>query len=319
MSTAVQGLYAIVDVPHPFGLSVAEMTRAVLGDRLEGGADGASVVQLRAKDASTEQRVQWLQQMAPLCRDANAMLVVNDDFEAALAVNADGLHLGQGDPGADDLSALRRDAQRRGHANLQIGLSTHDLGQLRAAGKLAPDYLALGPIAPTRSKKNPDPIVGMPQLLDACRIASRPLVAIGGLGQRSGAQAIEMGAAAVALIGALVFDSADRTRTEAISMSRAFRNAAAWLDLDEVHRQIPVLEREQLAELARWGDNLGVHVGLGLPARFGPRIEDGAPQYRPCDVIDLVHALGKHPGESWSEWSSRGAEEAGPLVQLRRE
>ena len=313
----MQGLYAIVDLPHPHGLAPVELTRAMLGERLGGGDDGASVIQLRAKQATTAQRVQSLAQMAPLCRRAGTLLVVNDDLEAALSGEADGLHLGQDDPHDDDLPTIRARATAAARPSLRIGLSTHDLAQLRAAGRRSPDYLALGPVAPTRSKANPDPVVGMMGLLDGCRVAARPLVAIGGLDQRLGVRAIEVGASAVAVIGALVHASAERIREEAISLSRALRLAAAPLELDEVHRRIPVLPREQLAELARWGDSLGVHVTMGLPARFAPRIEHGRPLYRPCDVIDLVAALGKRPDESWDDWRARDGESTGPLVQLR--
>ena len=315
----VQGLYAIVDVPDPHGFSVEALTRAVLGDRLEGGRDGASVVQLRAKQATTQERVQWLAQLVPLCRAAGAMAIVDDDIEAALAGDADGVHLGQDDDGADDVAAVRARAAERGRDPFRIGLSTHDLGQLRTAGRQAPDYLALGPVAPTRSKANPDPVVGFSGLLDGCRVASRPLVAIGGLDLERGCRAIEAGAAAVAVIGALQADALEEVRAQAIAMAQAFRAAAAPLPLDEVCRRIPVLEPELLAELARWGDALGVHIGLGLPARFSPRIQDGRPLYRPCDVIDLVQALGKRPDESWDAWRDRSREdEGGPIVQLRR-
>jgi thiamine-phosphate pyrophosphorylase len=341
----VQGLYAIVDVPDPYGFSVEAVTRAVLGDRLEGGRGGASVVQLRAKQASTQERVRWLAQLVPLCRAAGAISIVDDDVEAALASDADGVHLGQHDEGADDVAGVRARAAERGrpaasgaegdpHGGrrasaavaeastskpFRVGLSTHDLGQLRMAGRQAPDYLALGPVAPTRSKHDPDPVVGYSGLLDGCRAASRPLVAIGGLDLERGCRAIEAGAAAVAVIGALQVDALDRVRERAIAMARAFRAAAAPLELDEVCRRIPVLAPELLAELARWGDALGVHIGLGLPARFAPRIQDGRPLYRPCDVIDLVEALGKRPDESWDAWRERSPEdEGGPLVRLRR-
>lgn len=350
----VQGLYAIVDVPDPHGLSPEAMTRAVLGDRLEGGRDGASVVQLRAKHATTRERVRWLAQLVPLCRAAGAICIVDDDLEAALAGDADGVHLGQTDEGADDVAGVRAQAAARGrvaaslgwthgwpsdgaapgraetpaggelapgspHRSFTIGLSTHDLGQLRAAARQSPDYLALGPVAPTRSKANPDPVVGFSGLLDGCRVASRPLVAIGGLDQAGGCRAIEAGAAAVAVIGALQAESEAAVRERAIAMARAFRAAAAPLPLEEVCRRIPVLEPELLAELARWGDALGLHIGLGLPARFGPRVRDGRPLYRACDVVDLVYALGKRPDESWDAWSERTREdEGGPLVQLRR-
>lgn len=315
----VQGLYAIVDVPDPYGFSVQAMTRAVLGDRLEGGRDGAAMVQLRAKHASTEERVRWLAELVPLCRAAGAISIVDDDLEAALASDADGVHLGQHDEGADDLAGVRARAAARGR-HLRIGLSTHDLGQLRAAGRQGPDYLALGPVAPTRSKVNPEPVVGFSGLLDGCRVASRPLVAIGGLDLARGCRAIEAGAAAVVVISALQADALALVRERAIAMARAFRDAAAPLPFDEVCRRIPVLSPELLAELARWGDALGVHIGLGLPARFGPRVEDGHPRYRPCDVLDLVEALGKRPDESWDAWRDRSLEdEGGPLVQLRRQ
>lgn len=319
----MQGLYAIVDVPDPHGLSVETLTRAVLGDRLEGGRDGAAVVQLRAKHASTEERVRWLAGLVPLCRAAGAIAIVDDDIEAALAGDADGVHLGQHDEGADDLVGTRARAAARGRGEpngrrFWIGLSTHDLGQLRTAGRQGPDYLALGPIAPTRSKANPEPMVGFSALLDGCRVASRPLVAIGGLDLERGCRAIEAGATAVAVIGALQADAPQLVRERAIAMARAFRAAAAPLPFDEVCRRIPVLERELLAELAHWGDALGVHIGLGLPARFGPRMEDGRPCYRPCDVIDLVEALGKQPNESWDAWRERNLDDEGPLVQLRR-
>lgn len=299
--------------------------RAVLGDRLEGGRDGAAVVQLRAKHATTRERVRWLAELVPLCRAAGAISIVDDDIEAALAGDADGVHLGQHDEGADDLAGARARAAARGRGgppsrHFRIGLSTHDLGQLRAAGRQGPDYLALGPVAPTRSKANPDPVVGFSRLLDGCRVASRPLVAIGGLDLERGCRAIEAGAAAVAIIGALQAETPQLVRERAIAMAHAFRGAAAPLPFDEVCRRIPVLAPELLAELAHWGDALGVHIGLGLPARFGPRVEDGRPCYRPCDVIDLVEALGKRPDESWDAWRERsGEDEGGPLVQLRRQ
>ncbi len=318
MSECVQGLYAIVDLPHPHGLGVEAMTRAVLGNRLDGGSDGASSIQLRAKEATTEQRIAWVQKVRPLCERAGVPLFVNDDIQAAIEGEADGVHLGQDDAGADDPEGVRRRAAVAGRIDFQVGLSTHDLGQLREAGRRRPNYLALGPVAPTRSKANPEPVVGWSTLLDGCRLAPVPLVAIGGLDEHGGCRALEAGASAIAMIGALVFEDAERTRQQAIALSRAFADAAAPLPLEEVHRRIPVLSREVLADLARWGDSLAIHVSLGLPARFAPRVEGGAPVYRPCDVLDLLMALGKHPAESWDQWRTREPDEAGPLIQLRR-
>jgi hypothetical protein len=97
------------------------------------------------------------------------------------------------------------------------------------------------------------------------------------------------------------------------------QQAGRPLSLDEVAARIPVLDREWLAELARWGDSLGTQLQLKLPARFRPWIDAaGQPRYRPCDVLDLEHALGKRPRETWAQWHDRDPVEAGPIVQLRR-
>ena len=307
-----EGLYAIVDVPHPHGLSVEDVTRAILGDRPEGGKHGASLVQLRAKHATTEERKGWLRAMAPICHDVGVALVCNDDVEAAMLPEVDGLHLGQEDDGAETIAEIR---SRRD--DLFIGLSTHDLTQLRDAQRQQPDYLAFGPVANTSSKENPDPIVGLSGLADAGRVASKPLVAIGGLDQGRAAETIRHGARMAAVIGALARPNVEQTRAAAIELAKALENAARPLSVDEVAELIPVLERDLLAELAKWGDSLSVHLALELPARFSPRVVDGEASYRYCEVLDLIHALGKRPHESWEQWRGRGHGDPN-VVQLRR-
>ena len=314
MAPVLAGLYAIVDVPHPHGLDPPAVTRAVLGDRLDGGAHGAAVVQLRAKHATTAERVQWLRAMAGPCRDAGVPLVANDDVEAAIEAEVDGLHLGQDDAGADAIASIRERAPK-----LLVGLSTHDLVQLRDADRQQPDYLAYGPVGITRSKQNPDPVVGLAGLTDACRATAKPLVAIGGLDERLASRVVELGAAMAAVISALVHADLEATRRTAIQMSRSLEDAARPLDLDEVAARIPVISRDTLAEIARWSDSLSIHLGLKLPARFAPRVEEGRVLYRPSDVVDLCDALGKHPRETWDDWRSRdGDDNADGLVRLRR-
>lgn len=304
------GLYAIVDVPHAHGHDPAEVARAMLGDRPRGGSDGASVVQLRAKAATTAQRTAWAEAIVAVCRPHAVPVIVNDDLAAARASGADGVHLGRDDPGAGDIAATMQ--------SLAVGLSTHDLGQLRDAGRRGPTYLAYGPVRATASKQDPDPTVGLEGLLDAARVAARPLVAIGGLDAKFGARAIGIGASSVAVIGALVHRSLEDIEAAAVDLARAFAAAGRALDLDEVAVKIPVLAPDLLAELARWGDSLATHVQLKLPARFRPWVEDGQPKYRPCDVLDLMHALGKRPGETWAQWQDRTPEQEGAVIALRR-
>src|SRR4030095_16584138 len=98
----------------------------------------------------------------------------------------------------------------------------------------------------TPSKAQPDPPVGFAGLLDACRTAARPLVAIGGLdatararavARGARARAVELGASAVAVIGALIARSAEDTAVRARDLARALEVAAAPLDLDAVARR----------------------------------------------------------------------------------
>lgn len=308
---AVRGLYAIVDVPHPFGLDAADVAAAMLA--------GASIVQLRAKQATTAERVAMLERMLPACRQAGVPLFVNDDLDAALAMRgAVGLHLGQGDARFDDLAGLRDAAAGAGAGTLAVGLSTHDLAQLRSAVRQSPDYVAFGPVAPTRSKARADPVVGIDGLTDAARTTALPLVAIGGLDDVLAARAIEVGASAVAVIGALVERTPAAIADRARALADRLREAARPLAIDEVHERIPVVTAETLAEIAKWSDDLAIHRALGLPARFRPLFRDGVARYRPSDVVDLLAALGKRADESWQAWNERGDHpELAELVRLR--
>jgi thiamine-phosphate pyrophosphorylase len=159
---------------------------------LEGGA---RLLQYRHKEGLTREILCEAQTIAELCRQAGATLIVNDRADLALLLNA-GLHVGQ-----DDLPPA--EARRLLGANSSIGFSTHNREQLIAGGREPVDYLALGPIFATGSKRNPDPVVGVEQLQVLRALTSLPLVAIGGI-SRANAQAVrDAGADSLAVIGDL--------------------------------------------------------------------------------------------------------------------
>lgn len=229
------GLYAILDLPHAHGLDPLAAARALLGD---GTTYGPKILQLRAKRASTAERVALVAQLGPVVRAAGGRLVVDDDVEAALAGPADGVHLGQEDmvalagqvAWADALAELRA---RAGAPGFLVGLSTHDLVQVERAAGLALDYIGFGPILPTRSKIDPDPCVGLDGLRAACEISSHPVVAIGGLDAAAALQCVGAGAAAAALIGAL----ARGTETEVRQVASALAaDLAAAVDRERGRR-----------------------------------------------------------------------------------
>ncbi len=144
---------------------------------------GATVVQLRCKGASTDELVE----RGDGLRALGVTLVVNDDVEAAIALGADGVHLGQGDAGA----------WRARAAGLLLGRSVATPEQARAADA---DYLGAGPVWDTPSKRDADPAIGLDGLRAVCAVASVPVVAIGGVDAGNAADCIRAGAAGVAVI-----------------------------------------------------------------------------------------------------------------------
>jgi thiamine-phosphate pyrophosphorylase len=165
-----------------------------------GGAEalleaGATIIQFRHKGFFSRNEFEQAKRISQLCRAANALFVINDRADVAKLLDA-GLHLGQ-----DDLAPA--DARQILPGPGIIGFSTHNEQQL-LAGNLEPvDYLAIGPIFPTRSKLNPDPMVGLDQLRRLRRLTSKPLVAIGGITRELAPQVFEAGADSVAVISDL--------------------------------------------------------------------------------------------------------------------
>jgi thiamine-phosphate pyrophosphorylase len=161
---------------------------------------GAQILQFRHKAHWSRAVFATAQRVAEMCRQAGARFVVNDRADFALLLQAD-LHVGQ-----DDLPPA--DARRLLGPGAAIGYSSHNLDQLLAASAEPVDYVALGPIFPTASKLNPDPVTGLDQLrLGRTRIA-QPLVAIGGITLENAAGVFSAGADSVAVIAGLLPASA---------------------------------------------------------------------------------------------------------------
>jgi thiamine-phosphate pyrophosphorylase len=160
-------------------------------------AGGASVVQLRAKQAVDREVLAWAAEIRALATRAGVLFFVNDRFDLALAAGADGAHLGQ-----EDLPPASVPSEAR--ARLLLGRSTHTLEQARAALDEPVDYVAFGPIFGTRSKESPWEPRGLAQLeAVAHRLDPLPVVAIGGIDARNAASVREAGAAGFAVISAV--------------------------------------------------------------------------------------------------------------------
>lgn len=195
-------LYAITDT-RLSGLSHAEQVVRL-------AAGGATFIQLREKHASPREFYREAAAAVAAARARGVRIIVNDRADIALAARADGVHLGQ-----DDLEPAA--ARRLLGSRFIIGYSTHNLAQLEEGAQLPVDYIAFGPVFPTLTKENPDPLVGLEELrrARAALAPAIPLVAIGGVTHKNAPAALAAGADAVAVISALVSapeEMAERTR-----------------------------------------------------------------------------------------------------------
>jgi thiamine-phosphate diphosphorylase len=152
-------------------------------------AGGATVVQLRVKGASTGE----LLVRGAGFRELPATFVVNDDVEAAIALAADGVHLGRDDEGVE----------RALEAGLLLGRSAASVQEARAGEAEGAAYIGAGPIWTTPSKLDADPPVGLGGLREIAQAVSIPVVAIGGVDPSNARACIEAGAAGVAVIRAV--------------------------------------------------------------------------------------------------------------------
>lgn len=168
---------------------------------------GVALFQLRAKRLVGGAYLELARKLAVLADAHNTTFIVNDRADIARLSGAAGVHLGQEDLSPNDVRPL----VGRGAV---VGLSTHNERQLTAALQEPVDYVAIGPVFPTTSKANPDPVVGLAGVERAARLARArgvPLVAIGGIGFERAAEVLGAGASSVAVISGLL-DGVDPRR-----------------------------------------------------------------------------------------------------------
>jgi thiamine-phosphate pyrophosphorylase len=180
-----------------------------LGDILEGAiAGGCRLVQLREKEWPSGRLLPLAERLRDRCRKAGVTFLVNDRVDLALAVDADGVHLGQ-----DDLPP--RQARPLLRPDMILGLSTHSPDQARAAQAAGADYVAVGSMFPTGSK--PDFELVGPDLVRILRPEIRvPLVGIGGITADNARAVIAAGADGVAVISAVCGAADPRAATRAL-------------------------------------------------------------------------------------------------------
>jgi thiamine-phosphate pyrophosphorylase len=188
----LRGLYGIVDLAG-WGQADGALERQ-LATLL---AARVGVVQLRAKSMSSAQILEVARKVRAATAAVGVRFCINDRVDLALAAGADLVHLGQDDL---PLGPARAWAGNR----LGYGISTHSFAQAVAAAVGGADYVGFGPVFPTRSKANPDPVQGLAALAEVVQaVRPLPVVAIGGITPENAALVAATGACAAAAIASI--------------------------------------------------------------------------------------------------------------------
>ena len=186
----LSGLYLIVDPAVAGSRPLADIVKTALDA-------GVRLFQLRMKTPETRRLYEMAAALCPVVRAGGGIFIVNDRVDVATAVGADGVHLGQEDlPPADARTILG--------PNKLIGISTHTLAQALEAEAGGADYIGFGPIFPTTTKANPDPVVGVAGLREVRARVKIPIVAIGGINAKNVSEVVAGGADCSAVVSAVL-------------------------------------------------------------------------------------------------------------------
>jgi thiamine-phosphate pyrophosphorylase len=199
-NAVASGLYIILD-------SSVARNRSLTDILHDATAAGARQFQYRHKSASMKAAYAEALPVRTLARDLGVTFIVNDRCDLALALDADGVHIGQGDlPFADARKVMGPDKL--------IGLSTHTPEQVRGAELLQPDYIGFGPVFTPASKQDHDPVVGIEGVRLIRSITSLPIFAIGGIQLKQVQAVMQAGADGIAVISAVLAAADVKTAVE---------------------------------------------------------------------------------------------------------
>lgn len=181
-------LYAVTDRSLLKGRTLCECVEAAI-------KGGATLIQLREKELCGDKLINEAIEISRLCKKYNVPFIVNDDVEAAISSDADGVHVGQSDMAADEVRGLIGDEKI-------LGVSVQTAEQAIKAEKNGADYLGVGTIFPTSSKSDAE-LVSLDTLKEICRSVSVPVVAIGGIGSKNISELKDSGICGIAAISAI--------------------------------------------------------------------------------------------------------------------
>ncbi len=198
MKTFDLSLYLVLD---PDLCGGAEGMLRTTEEALEGGV---TIVQLRAPTWKKRALAACARDLLEILRPRGIPLIINDHADVAAAVGADGLHVGQ-----DDLSPA--DARRIIGPDMILGLSAGSMDEVRGADPALVDYLGIGPVWATATKKDAGAAIGLDGLASLSAASPLPVVAIGGIGEPNAADVMRTGVDGIAVVSAICGQASPRT------------------------------------------------------------------------------------------------------------
>lgn len=226
-------LYLVTDRELSLGRSLEEVVS-------EAVAGGVTIVQLREKDASTGEFVELAKRLKTILKPYGIPLIINDRVDLALAVDAEGLHIGQSDMPYEIARKLLG-------PDKIIGLSVENMDDLLKANELDVDYVGISPVYGTSTKTDTAEPFGLDGLKEAVRLSMHPTVAIGGMNKSTAADVISTGCDGIAVVSAI--SSAENIREAASELKKIVEDNHSkswcqqiWRASDRIYKKILGLE-----------------------------------------------------------------------------
>ena len=233
-------LYLVTDRSLSLGRTLQEVvTEAVAG--------GVTMVQLREKEASTGEMIVLAKQLQEILKPLNIPLIINDRVDVALAVDADGVHIGQSDMPYNIARELLG-------PDKIIGLSVESLDDIRAANRIDVDYIGISPVFATPTKLDTSKPFGINGLKEAVRLSTHPTVAIGGMNRATIKDVMLTGCDGVAVVSAISSAESPKKASEELksivnSNSQTLWSQKIWRESNKIYNAI--IEQDFIKELAK--------------------------------------------------------------------
>jgi len=183
-------LYLVISEEYGAGKSAMEIARLAVAGKVD-------IIQMREKNRTRDELVKLACELSRFCKEKRVVFIVNDDPWIAKECDASGVHLGQEDILKYDITGTRKIL---GKGKI-IGVSTHSLAQLNSANEKDIDYIAYGPIFPTKTK---DYFLGFKDMKEVLKIARKPVFFIGGINLSNLDEILEQGAKNIAVIRGII-------------------------------------------------------------------------------------------------------------------